>query len=619
MQRLDMSVMQWTRGRTRDHGWESSSTHQGMRYFTLITISRKTFFTLSIMIKVALLLFGCVNQVASVRKNVLFFAVDDLRVQLGGEGNAIANSPTMHTPNLDKLIGKGLFLRKAQVQQAVCSPTRTSILTSRYPDTTRVWDLFSYFRDVGGNFTTIPELFRLHGYVTTGMGKIFHPGHASGAQSENCVGCSKGDDQVHSWTRPSYHPPNLGYWSGKIRQPNCTYCGNSWINVGPADAAAMPLPDTQTAEFAVNTLNGFGADGTGSSGSGGNNSNFFVAVGFHKPHLPFVAPSAFFDMYPDVDAIELPADQEPPTGMPPVAWSNWGEMRAYLDIAALNNTGNPGDILPATVVKQLRRAYYASVSFTDYNVGLVMDALQSNGLAENTVVSFWGDHGWQLGEHGEWCKHTNFDLATNAPMFIVVPGLTDGGIITHTPTEYVDLMPTLAELAMDYIVPSCPEGNTSTVQLCTHGVSLVPLITDPLTPIRKAAYSQYPRGWNFQPKAQTTKFSSPVATGVELEMDSKVVYDNLQKVSPPSECLTKKCTMGYSLLTVVNGIEYRYTEWAAFNTVRFGKPDWTQLAGRELYNHSSDPLENVNIATKAGSTPLEQSLSALLKEHPTTK
>ena len=126
-------------------------------------------------------------------------------------------------------------------------------------------------------------------------------------------------------------------------------------------------------------------------------------------------------------------------------WSAWGEMQAYLDIKALNNTGQPGDVLPPMVVKQLRRAYYASVSFTDYNVGVVMDALERNGFADNTIVSFWGDHGWQLGEHGEWCKHTNFELATRAPMMIKVPGVTDipGGIRTQHYTEHVDLFPTV--------------------------------------------------------------------------------------------------------------------------------------------------------------------------------
>ena len=292
--------------------------------------------------------------------------------------------------------------------------------------------------------------------------------------------------------------------------------------------------------------------------------------------------------------------------MPEVAWSGWGEMQAYLDIKALNNTGKPGDILPALVVKQLRRAYYASVSYTDHNVGLVMDALEKNGYADNTVVSFWGDHGWQLGEHGEWCKHTNFDLATNAPMFLVVPGLTDAGIVTHTPTEYVDLMPTLAELAFNFTVPPCPDGNTSAVQLCTHGVSMVPLIADPHTPVRKAAYSQYPRPWKNEAPGSGDRDAAAAAS------------TSIVGTPSPSECLTKKCTMGYSMLTNVDGVEYRYTEWAAFNNKRFGKPDWAHLAGRELYNHSSDPLENVNIASADGSSPLEQSLSALLKEHPTT-
>merc|ERR1712178_363751 len=121
--------------------------------------------------------------------------------------------------------------------------------------------------------------------------------------------------------------------------------------------------------------------------------------------------------------------------MPSVAWSNWGEMRAYLDIAALHNSGAPGDHLPANVTKALRRAYFAATSFTDYNIGLVISALDKYGFTNNTVVSFWGDHGWQLGEHGEWCKHTNFEFATRAPMMAHLPGVTDSGIITEHYTE----------------------------------------------------------------------------------------------------------------------------------------------------------------------------------------
>lgn len=205
-------------------------------------------------------------------------------------------------------------------------------------------------------------------------------------------------------------------------------------------------------------------------------------------------------------------------------------------------------------------------------------------------------------------------------MFLVAPGLTDAGIVTRTPTEYVDLMPTLAELAFEYTVPACPDGNTSTVQLCTHGVSLVPLITDPFTPVRKAAYSQYPRGWKDHATSLEVQISSSSGGGGSSSSSSVTELGGLAAggVPSPSACLHTKCTMGYSLLTNVGGVEYRYTEWAGFNSAHFGKPDWTHNVGRELYNHSSDPLENFNIATADGTTPLEQGLSALLKQHPTT-
>ena len=149
------------------------------------------------------------------------------------------------------------------------------------------------------------------------------------------------------------------------------------------------------------------------------------------------------------------------------------------------------------MTKALRRAYYAAVSFTDYNIGRVLEALEQHGFENNTVVSFWGDHGWQLGEHGEWCKHTNFDLATNAPMIVHVPGKTDAGIVSSTPTEYLDLMPTLAEAAMGYEVPACPSDAQAArqVPLCTHGTSLLPLVDAPDTPVKPAAYSQYPRSY----------------------------------------------------------------------------------------------------------------------------
>ena len=561
------------------------------------------------MLKLLLLLH--VTLVTAARMNVLFFAVDDLRMQLGTD--RVPGTPQMTTPNLDALAAKSLFLKKAQVQQAVCSPTRTSLLTSRYPDTTRVWDLYSYFRTVGGNYTTIPELFKNNGYHTVGNGKIYHPGHASGAHQVPSVPgeSNKGDDAPYSWSEEFYHAPNLGYWSGKVKQPGCDDCGNSWIAVSPEAEKALPLPGQQIADHAISQLESFATNNIGNSRHN-NSSNtedddlaadpFFLAVGFHKPHLPFVAPERFYQSYP-AEEIQLPMDQNPPKDMPKVAWSSWGELRAYLDIAALDNTGAPGDHLPTNVTKALRRAYYASVSWTDYNIGRVVQALEDNGYLNNTVISFWGDHGWQLGEHGEWCKHTNFDLATNAPMLVHVPGLTDHGIVTSTPTEFVDLMPTLVEAAMpDVVLPACPTNaaEARTVQLCTHGVSLMPLIQDPTTPIKPAAYSQYPRGY-VRPGTEST--------GME-ELKS-LTYG----VSNPSRCLAHKCTMGYSMLTFMNSTEYRYTEWVDFNTIHENAPDWNRKVGVELYNHNNDALENFNIANSADQSLLRV-LSALLHKHP---
>ena len=203
--------------------------------------------------------------------------------------------------------------------------------------------------------------------------------------------------------------------------------------------------------------------------------------------------------------------------------------------------------IPDFKVKELRRAYYAALSYTDYLIGQVTGALEELGLANDTVISFWGDHGWQLGEHGEWCKHTNFELATHAPMMVRVPGLTDGGTVTERLTEFVDLFPTLAEAAGLPRVPLCPE-DSRTVELCTEGVSFVPLMKDPQRPWKSAAFSQYPR----------------------MLIDGNVL-------------------MGYRARTD----KYSFTDWAFYDTVKYS-PIWHRNGGRELYDHTVDPDENYN-------------------------
>jgi hypothetical protein len=413
----------------------------------------------------------------------------------------------------------------------------------------------------------------------------------------------------------------LQYWSGKTRRPGCAGCGNSWIAVTPDAEQQTPLPGAQIADHAIAQLANFSARGIGTQGASSSSPDattqpFFLAVGFHKPHLPFVAPERFFQSYP-LDEINLPEDQDPPTDMPPVAWSSWGELRAYLDIAALGNSGQPGDHLPANVTKALRRAYYAAVTWTDYNVGRVLAALDMYGYTNNTVVTFWGDHGWQLGEHGEWCKHTNFDLATNAPMFVHVPGRTNHGVVSSTPTEFVDLMPTLVEAAMPGVtVPPCPADTKQARHkwLCTQGTSLLPLIDDPDTPVRMAAYSQYPRGYVRPGEEHLFRATEAASSSSSAAADTEASAGATGHPSA-SACLTRHCTMGYSMLTVHQGTEYRYTEWVDFNTVNQGAPDWNRVVSTELYDHANDPLENKNLAGTVDAG-LKGALSALLHDHP---
>ena len=471
--------------------------------------------------------------VCRAKKNVLFLVADDMRPQIGayyGEDFPAPVYPKMHTPNLDKLASKSLLLKRAYVQVALCSPSRTSLLTGRRPDTTHVYTIGPYFRHVGGNFTTLPEYFKQNGYTTAGMGKIFHPGRASG-----------GDDPI-SWTEPYFH--GVANFESHER---------SWTAVPDELLVETPLIDEQIANQAIKTLQRVSPDAK--SGK----KPFFVAAGFHKPHLPFVFPKSMFKYYPGV---YLPDNPYAPVNMPKVAWYDYAGLRGYSDITVLNATGGINTTLPGQVVLDLRRAYYSALSWTDSLIGRVINELHRLGLADNTIISFWGDHGYQLGEHGEWCKQTNFELATHAPMMLHIPGLTNNGIPTRQLTEFVDLFPTLVDAAGLKSLTECPENSTG-IELCTEGTSLMPLISQPKTPVKKAAFSQYTRG----------KY------------------------------------MGYTVRTD----KYRYTEWPKFHYHPAYKPDWTILAGVELYDHTTDPQENVNNADNPSYKDIRQMLSNMLR------
>ncbi|KAK6186263.1 hypothetical protein SNE40_008333 [Patella caerulea] len=446
------------------------------------------------------------------KKNVLFIISDDLRPQL--DDYKELNLGPSFTPNLDNLAGKSLLMKRAYVQCALCSPSRTSFLTGRRPDTTHVYDLRHYFREVGGNFTTMPQYFKNNGYRSVGMGKIFHPGmHAS-----------HNDDPI-SWNEFYHLEEDFGVKTHR----------SSWRAVSKAERLKEPLIDELVVAQARKSLNEL-AKGK---------QPFFLAVGFRRPHLPFLFPEEYLADYPTT-RIHIPGNDYAPIDMPEIAWSKYRELISYNDIAALNVTGNLNTTLPDQIVKDLRRAYFSSVTFVDAMVGEVLEELKKLNLMNDTVISFIGDHGYSLGEHGLWGKDTNFEDAVHAPMMVRVPGLTDHGVVTNKLVEFVDLFPTIVEAAGLPKLPLCPQRSTQ-VSLCTEGKSLISLMSDPDAPWKQAVFSQYLRRSN---------------------------------------------VMGYSIKTD----RYRYTEWVRFSGAPNYKADISQVIGRELYDHVNDYQENINLA-----------------------
>ena len=320
-----------------------------------------------------------VATLASARLNVVFIAIDDLRPEMGAYGGVAL------TPHMDAFAKSAVLMNRNYVQIGVCSPSRTSLLTGRYPDSTRITDLWHYFRDVGANSTTLPEAFRLAGYRTIGSSKIFHPGHASGGGDDwssynPCgPGCDGYNDPL-SWTHYGIPASN--------QLPPWSYVNNqSWYSLDEAEYPRSMHPDAQSAAFAAAAIASASAAG----------EPFFVAAGFLKPHLPFIFPAPFLEPYANYTT--LAPDAAAATHEAPASWTGWGELRSYADIApiaARMNLTRPGAQMPHDKALELRRAYYAATSFTDWCIGQVLAAIDAAGRADDTLVVLWGDHGWQV-------------------------------------------------------------------------------------------------------------------------------------------------------------------------------------------------------------------------------
>jgi len=392
------------------------------------------------------------------KKNVLFIAVDDLRPELGCYGHQ-----QIISPHIDALARNGTLFRRAYCQQAVCSPSRTSLMTGLRPDSTRVYDLHTHFRKTIPDAVTLTQQFMAHGYHAEGIGKIYHLGlNDQASWTVPWIGGSGGKRMYALQT-------NQGLRKRKRAEAETNGLTGKQLrraSLGPpveaADVRDAAYGDGNRTELALQAMRRLRTAG----------KPFFLAVGFSKPHLPFNCPKKYWALY-DRARIDLAGNPFAPKDAPHLALTRWGELRVYEGIP------KEGPVTDEQA-RELIHGYYACVSFVDAQVGKLLAELDRLGLRENTIVVLWGDHGWQLGEHGFWCKHTNFEVATRSPLIVSAPGMK-GGQSSNALTEFVDIYPSLCELAGLPI----PDG--------LEGTSFVPLLTDPARPWKQAAFSQYPR------------------------------------------------------------------------------------------------------------------------------
>jgi len=382
------------------------------------------------------------------RPNILMLAVDDLRPELACYG-----AGHIHSPNIDALSASGLRFDRAYCNIPVCGASRASLFTGVRPHRTRFTTHYSRADQDAPKCVPLHTLLKSNGYHTVSLGKVLHVV----------------EDSAAGWSEPVWRPSPKGLVGGHYRLPESFPKGRlSRDGRGlPYEAADVPdnaYGDGRLADEAVTRLRTLARQ----------DQPFFLAVGFFKPHLPFVAPQKYWDLY-DAEAIKLPDNYGPPKGAPSASLHNFGELRAYADVP---RTGPVSDELALKLI----RGYYACVSYTDAQIGRVLAELKRLKLDENTMVLLWGDHGWNLGEHGLWCKHCCYETSMRVPLILRVPGFKSGQS-TPALVEYTDLYPTLCELT-----------GVALPQQERAGQSLVPLLKDPQTQWKDYAVGRYGAG-----------------------------------------------------------------------------------------------------------------------------
>lgn len=352
------------------------------------------------------------SNAAHKRYNVLFIAVDDMNNDLGLYGNKVVSSPS-----LDKFASEAVAFSHAYCQYPLCSPSRSSVLTGLRPDSTRVFDLHYHFRQGLPYVVTLPEMFRLNGYYVARVGKMFHYGNPGD------IGTNGLDDKI-SWTE-RYNPAGLDKTALEIDIINFTPkrgLGSSLAYYDDPKGTDEQHTDGKVADRAIELMKKHGHG----------KEPFFIGAGFYKPHCPWITPKKYFDLYKN-KKIKVPrVDDKTKASYPPLAlastrpWPDFGVTRAQ--------------------AKQSKLAYFAAISFVDAQIGRVLHALDSLGLKDSTIVVFWSDHGYQLGEHGLWFKRSLFEESTKCPLIIAYPGMKTAGKVCAKPVELLDIFPTLIHL-----------------------------------------------------------------------------------------------------------------------------------------------------------------------------
>ena len=437
------------------------------------------------------------GSVKAQQKNILFIAVDDLKPCVGAYGDHHAK-----TPGIDRLAREGIVFRNTYCQQAVSGPTRASLLTGMHPDKTRVWDLVTDLRQVNPNVVTLPQYFKSMGYITAGMGKIYHlesagPGHDAPSWSIRYRDAKR----IH-YALP-YAPTARGY--GKA--------------VECADVPDNTYHDGSMTEMAIGLLDSLSR----------NEKPFFLAVGYMKPHLPFASPKKYWDLY-DRNKFEIASFQKKALNSPDVAYHASEGLKKYSDIPQFDSyTEDEMDHLPVEKQKELIHGYYAATSYVDAQILKLLDELDRLGIRNNTIIVLWGDHGWHLGDHGLCTKMTNFEEATHVLLMMSIPD-QKAGIRIQSIVEFTDIFPTLCDLV------NIPKPKY------LDGISLVPIINNPKSEIREYALSQYPRdsdkmGYSIRTKRfrYTVWFSKNFRTNMQYDENSAIARELYDYKKDPLE------------------------------------------------------------------------------------